>query len=386
MKIFGNEYNRTEIAGAFGDLGTLVPFIVGYITIGGMDPVGILVSFGIFNIYAGCYFRTPMPIQPMKAIGGMAIAHAAGITHGAIWGAGIFTGVFWLLMGVSGAITWIERITATAVVQGIILGLGFSFIIEGLKLTSSGFLIAIGGACITIILLNSKRYPAMIALLLYGIIVMLISNHTAPAVLPHVSVHFRLPHVGIPVVSWKDLFAGILFLGLPQVPLTLGNAVLGTVAENNRYFPDRPVSAKIVSMNHGIMNLLSPFFGGVPVCHGAGGMAGHIRFGARTGGAVVMLGCVLLLMALFLGDSVAFMLSAFPRPVLGIILLFAGIELASTVRRAKIEKKSILVLLFTAGVSMWNMGIAYVAGLVLYYLLNLRQLKTKANGVRGSRV
>ena len=76
MRLLGNDYNKMEFAGAFGDLGTLIPFVVGYITLNKMDPLGILVAFGVFKIFVGLYFRTPVSVQPMKAIGGMAIAHA----------------------------------------------------------------------------------------------------------------------------------------------------------------------------------------------------------------------------------------------------------------------------------------------------------------------
>jgi hypothetical protein len=98
-----NAYNVRELAGAFGDLGTFIPFLVGYLTVSKMDPVGVLVAFGIFKIFAGLYFRTPVPIQPMKAIGTAAITHAGVIAPGAILASGLFTGAFWLLMGVTGA-------------------------------------------------------------------------------------------------------------------------------------------------------------------------------------------------------------------------------------------------------------------------------------------
>ena len=145
MRLWGNDYNKMEFAGAFGDLGTLIPFVVGYITLNKMDPLGILVAFGLFKIFVGLYFRTPVPIQPMKAIGGMAIAHPEAITHGMIWGSGIFTGLFWLLMGLTGAITWIEKITTKPVVRGIMLGLGLSFVVEGLSMMRGEPVFAIGG-------------------------------------------------------------------------------------------------------------------------------------------------------------------------------------------------------------------------------------------------
>jgi predicted benzoate:H+ symporter BenE len=372
MRFWGNDYNRMEFAGAFGDLGTLIPFVVGYITFNKMDPLGILVAFGIFKIFVGLYFRTPIPIQPMKAIGGMAIAHAATITPGMIWGSGIFTGLFWLLMGITGAITWIEKITTKPVVRGIMLGLGLTFIVEGLGMMKTQPVFAVGGVLITLLLLNNRRLPAMLVLLGYGIALTLIQRPEFVEELSHISIRFRWPTMTFGRMSWKELFSGFIFLGLPQAPLTLGNAIIGTVAENNSHFPDRKVTARKITLDHGIMNLFSVFLGGIPMCHGAGGMAGHIRFGARTGGALVILGVIVLLVGLFLSDSVALLFQVFPRPILGVILFFAGIELALVIKDIRLKTPNLFVLLITAGCAMWNMGVAYLAGLIIYYCIQRR--------------
>jgi len=375
MRLWGNDYNKMELAGAFGDLGTLIPFVVGYITLNKMDPLGILVAFGLFKIFVGLYFKTPIPIQPMKAIGGMAIAHAGSITPGMIWGSGIFTGLFWLLMGITGAITWIEKVTTKPVIRGIMLGLGLSFIIGGLGMMRVQPLFAIGGVVLTLILLTNRRLPAMLALLGYGIVVAFIQKPELFEELSHLSIRFRWPELTFGRISWKELLSGFVLLGLPQAPLTLGNAVIATVSENNRYFPDRKVTAKTISIDHGVMNLISTCIGGVPMCHGAGGMAGHIRFGARTGGALVILGGMVLLIGLFLSDSVTLLLQIFPRPILGVILFFAGVELALVVQDIKLKKQNLFVLVVTAGTAMWNMGVAYLAGLMLYYGLQRRWFK-----------
>ena len=375
MRLWGNEYNKMEFAGAFGDLGTLIPFVVGYITLNRMDPLGILVAFGIFKIFVGLYFRTPVPVQPMKAIGGMAIAHAGSITPGMIWGSGIFTGIFWLLMGFTGAITWIEKVTTKPVVRGIMLGLGLSFIVEGLGMMRESAMIAVGGVILTLLLLNSKRFPAMLCLLTYGIVMAFVQKPELFQELSNLSIRFRFPELTFGRVSWQDLLAGFIILGLPQAPLTLGNAIIGTVAENNEYFPDRKVRAKTISIDHGVMNLISTFIGGIPMCHGAGGMAGHIRFGARTGGALVILGVIVLLTGLFLSDSVTLLFQVFPRSILGVILFFAGVELALVVKDVKLRKQNLFVLLVTAGTAMWNMGVAYLAGLVIYYGLHRRWIR-----------
>ena len=375
MRLWGNDYNKMEFAGAFGDLGTLIPFVVGYITLNKMDPLGILVAFGLFKIFVGLYFRTPVPIQPMKAIGGMAIAHAGTITPGMIWGSGIFTGLFWLLMGITGAITWIEKVTTKPVVRGIMLGLGLSFILEGLGMMKAQPLLAIGGIVLTLLLLKSQRLPAMLALLGYGIVFSFIQKPELIEEFSHLSLRFRLPELAFGRISWKELLSGFVILGLPQAPLTLGNAIIGTVAENNQYFPDRKVTAKTITIDHGVMNLISTCIGGVPMCHGAGGMAGHIRFGARTGGALVILGVIVLLTGLFLSDSVTLLFQVFPRPILGVILFFAGVELALVIRDIKLQRQNLFVLVVTAGTAMWNMGVAYLAGLLLYYGLQRRWIK-----------
>ncbi len=375
MRLWGNEYNKMEVAGAFGDLGTLIPFVVGYVTLNKMDPLGILVAFGLFKIFVGLYFRTPVPVQPMKAIGGMAIAHPEAITHGMIWGSGIFTGLFWLLMGSTGAITWIEKITTKPVVRGIMLGLGLTFVVEGLEMMREAPFVALGGVILTLLLLNSRRLPAMLCLLAYGTVIAFLQKPGLLHDLSNLSIRFRLPQLTFGRMSWQDLLAGFVILGLPQAPLTLGNAIIGTVAENNQHFPDRKVRAKTISIDHGVMNLVSTFLGGIPMCHGAGGMAGHIRFGARTGGALVILGVIVLLIGLFLSDSVSLILQVFPRSILGVILFFAGIELALVVKDIKLKKQNLFVLLITAGTAMWNMGVAYLAGLLFYYGLQRRWIK-----------
>lgn len=375
MRIWGNEYNRMECAGAFGDLGTLIPFVLGYITLNKMDPLGILVAFGLFNIFVGLYFKTPIPIQPMKAIGGMAIAHAGAITPGMIWGAGIFTGFFWLFMGLSGAVTWIEKITTKPVVRGIMLGLGLSFMVEGLGMMKTQPVNAIGGIFLILLLWNSRRLPGMPVLLAYGAVLSFIQTPSLLTDLSNISIHFRYPEPIFTRMSWSEVLAGFIMLGLPQAPLTLGNAIIGTVTENNRHFPDRKVTAKGISIDHGVMNLVSASIGGIPICHGAGGMAGHIRFGARTGGAIVILGIILLATGLFLSDSVSLLLQVFPRPILGVILFFAGLELSLVISDIRLEKRNLFVLLVTAGTAMWNMGIAYVTGLLLYYALEREWFK-----------
>lgn len=367
MRIGGNDYNLREAAGACGDLGTLIPFLVGYLTIARMDPVGVLVAFGLFKIVAGLYFKTPLPIQPMKAIGTAAISHPGAISPGAIWASGLFTGVLWLVMGLTGAVTMVARLTSRPIVQGLILGLGLAFIVEGVKLMEGDYLLAVVAMALTFVLLSRERIPAMLLLLAFGAIVALVREPALLDELCQLSLRFQLPPFALTTLRWEDVVTGVVVLGLPQAALTLGNAIVATVAENNALFPDRRITVRTVAIDHGIMNLVGTSLGGVPMCHGAGGLAGHVRFGARTGGAVVMLGVLILLIGLFLADSVAVLFKLFPASLLGVILLFGGLELAAGAHDDGRGKEDRYVMLLTAGVSMWNMGAGYLAGLLLWH-------------------
>lgn len=365
----GNRYDRSELAGAFGDLGTFIPFVVAYITLNRMDPLGILLGFGIFKIFVGLYFKTPVAVQPMKAIGGAAIAHPELVTPGMVWGSGLFTAAFWTIMALSGAISWLEKITAKPVVRGIMLGLGLSFVVDAVGLAKDQPLLAVVAGAVTFLLLTNRRLPAMLVLLALGIAYSFVQNPSLLGQLAGISLHFRLPELALAKIGLNDLVLGTLLLGLPQVPLTLGNAILGISAENNELFPDRPVKVKTIALDHGLMNVVSAAIGGVPLCHGAGGMAGHVRFGARTGGALVILGVLVTFTGLFLSDSVALLLGMIPTAILGVILFFTGLELASTVRDVGATKEDVYVMLVTAGLAMVNMGVGFLAGLVLHYTI-----------------
>jgi Molybdate transporter of MFS superfamily len=371
----GNVYNTTELAGAFGDLGTLIPFVVGYIVVNKLDPVGILVSLGLLKIFVGLYYKTPVPIQPMKAIGAAAIANPGTITPGMIWGSGLFTAAAWIVLALSGAADFLNKIVGKPVLRGIMLGLGLNFAIQGLRMVSHQWVIGVIAMVIAFLLLSSRRLPAMLVLLIMGIIASLIIDPGVVSQLKQISVHFKLPQTVFGQISWHDLAIGALVLGVPQVPLTLGNAVLGTTAENNELFPNKPVTVKKIALSHGLINIVSLVMRGIPVCHGAGGMAGHVRFGARTGGALVMLGIILLVLGLFFSQSVGLLFDMIPEAVLGVILFFAGLELSSIVWDIGRKKEDIYVLVVTAGIAIINIGIAFVAGLALYYALQKRVVK-----------
>ncbi len=371
----GNSFDRYEFAGAFGDLGTLIPFAIAYIMVMRIEPLGLLFTFGVMLIGAGLYYRTPIPVQPMKAIGSAAITQAAAITPGMVWGAGIFTGIFWLTMGLTGALDFISRFTTKPVVKGIVLGLGLSFVTQGIRMMQRDFIIALIALAMTFLLLANRRIPAMFVLIIFGVGAALLKNPDLVKELSGIHFDFQLPRLAVGQITWPEFIKGVLILGIPQIPLTFGNAVIAITAENNRLFPERPVTEKKIAISQGILNLFSPLFGGIPVCHGAGGMAGHVRFGARTGGALIILGILLLITGLCFSSSVLLIFEIFPLSVLGVILFFAGLELAVSARDAGSEKSDYYILLITAGFAIWNMGAGFLAGIITQELIKRKIFK-----------
>jgi predicted benzoate:H+ symporter BenE len=364
-----NRFDRMEIAGAFGDLGTLVPFVVAYLAVLKMDPFGVLFAFGIAMLVCGFVYRTPMPVQPMKAVGAIATTQAAqtiALTPAMVHGASLVTGLVWLVLGLTGTARRVADLVKRPIVVGIILGLGFGFMIEGAKMMAQNWWIGGAALFVTLLLLSNRIVPAMFLLLVCGAAYGLVSDPSLVDALRTVQLELRWPTFALSQLTWNDLVIGAVFLALPQIPLTLGNAVIAITEENNRLFANRPVTESNISTSTGLMNLMSAGVGGVPMCHGAGGMAGHMQFGARTGGALVVLGAVLLFVAIFFSGSVATLLRLFPVPILGVILFLTGAQLALGSCDFSRDKGERFVTVVTGALAMWNVGIAFVAGMIAY--------------------
>ncbi len=364
-----NRYDLAELAGAFGDLGTLIPFVAAYISIVKMDPGGILLSFGAALVVVGLVYRTPFPVQPMKAIGAAAITQTSqmvALTSSNVVGAGLITGLIWLLLGATGLAHRLVRWVPRPALLGVVMGLGFSFMLEGIRMMARSPWIGAGLLLLTLLLLARSRFPAMVILLALGGVLALIDQPSLLSELAAIHVAPRLPVFAWATLSWNDLWVGAVFLALPQLPLTFGNALIAITEENNREFPDRPVTERRVAFSTGLLNLWSSALGGIPMCHGAGGMAGHVQFGARTGGATIMLGALLLVVGLFFADSVALLFRLFPPSVLGVILFLAGVQLALNSKEAGPDKVDRFVVLTTAAFAVWNVGVAVLFGVLAF--------------------
>ncbi|GAA0491298.1 putative sulfate/molybdate transporter [Pigmentiphaga daeguensis] len=368
----GNRYDRMEWAGAFGDLGTLIPFVAAYIGVLKLDPFGVLFAFGLCMLACGLHYKTPIPVQPMKAIGAVAVTQAAQtavVTPGAVYGAALATGVAWLFLGLSGMAARVTRLVPPAVVLGIMLGLGFGFMLEGVKMMQTDWPIAALAGVGTLLLMGNRTLPAMFVLLIFGAAVGAWRQPTLLHELAQVPLGLPAPSFALSDISLHELAIGAALLALPQLPLTLGNAVIAVKEENNRLFPQRPVSENGLATSTGIMNIFSSVAGGVPMCHGAGGMAGHVAFGARTGGALVILGVILLVLALFFSAGISLLFKLFPLSILGVILFLTGAQLALGSSVLPADRNQRLVALATAALCMWNVAAGFLLGLALHVMV-----------------
>lgn len=370
--------NLSEVSGAFGDLGTLIPFVAAYLAVVKLDPTAVLVTFGVAYIVIGAVYRTPLGVQPMKAIGTVAVSQSipiALLTPATIQAAGLVTGVVWVFLAVTGLAKRAAEIVPRQVTVGIVMGLGISLMLGGIGFMAKEWPVAAVLLAVSLVLLGRRNFLAMVVLLGAGIVLAFVQDPALPARFAATEVGARLPSFGFADIGWKELWIGATLLALPQVPLTLGNALIATVEQSNRLFPDRPVTERRVALSTGLMNLWSAALHGVPLCHGAGGMAGHVQFGARTGLAPIIIGGLLLLSGLFFADAVALFFQVFPQPVLGVILFLAGVQLALAICELGGEKSQRFTVLATAALAIWHVGVAFIFGVLLEQALKRKWIR-----------
>ena len=361
MRIGSFEFGLRELAGSMGDFGTLLPLAIGYITVCKMNPAGLLVMMGLANIVTGLVYRLPMPIEPMKVLAVMAIAQ--GWTPEKVYTSALVMGVVWFLMGATGAMTHVARRTPKAVVRGIQLSLGALLAVEGVKMVSTGWLLG-AVAVVIVVLLRENRYaPAAVVLVLLGITIMGWQGRLATVG----GLSMSLPPLTRfdPREIWPVLRDG----GLAQIPLTATNAVIATSALIAQYWPGRRVTERQLSFNMGVMNLVVPFFGGMPTCHGAGGLAGQYYFGARTGGTNLIEGLIEVSLGVCFAGSIAALFAAFPMAIVGGMMFLVGIELVKFARDLRWNRELLPVAATVVGSVALNMAVGFVVGLATHYLL-----------------
>ncbi len=354
------EFNLRELAGSMGDFGTLFPLAVGYIAVCGLNPAGLFIVLGLTNIALGLTYRLPMPLQPKKVIAATAIAQAW--SPSLIYASGLGLGVLWLALVLTGLLRKLLDITPIFVVRGIQLALGATLAWQALQWMRPAPPLALVAIVIVLLLRENRYAPAAVVLVVLGVVIVARRGE-----LPETwDLSLTLPPLTLPRLD--DVWQTMLLAGFAQIPLSITNAVIAPARLIRDYFPDKAVGERKLMLNMGVMNVVASFFGGMPMCHGAGGLAGQYYFGARTGGTPILEGLIEVAIGLFLSQSIADVMAAFPMPLMAGMMLLVSIELAKpvlTLRRWKLGIASITALLSVVT----NMAIGFAAGLALAHLL-----------------
>jgi hypothetical protein len=363
MPATGIRFDRNEWSGAFGDMGTDFPLVVGLILAAHLDPASVLIAFGAMQILTALLYRIPMPAQPLKAMAVIVISQK--LSGNILYGAGLAIGIVMLLLSATGLIDLLARMVPKVVVRGIQFGLGLQLAVLALKDYvptggHAGYWLAGIAFLLVLFLAGNRRIPPGPLVICLGF-AYAIAFRIAPSELAK-GIGFRLPHLHVPTLP--DVWTGFLLLALPQIPLSLGNSILATKQISDDLFPGRRVSVRKIGFTYAAMNLLNPFVSGIPTCHGSGGMAGHYAFGGRTGGSVVIYGSLYLILGLFLSGSFGQAILLFPLPVLGVILLFEAVTLMVLIRDTA-DSKSDLMLALLVGLLAANLPYGYVVALVV---------------------
>jgi SulP family sulfate permease len=391
-------FDRMEIAGSLGDLGTLLPIAIGMILINGLNPTGMFFSIGIFYIISGMYYGITVPVQPMKVIGAYAIATA--MTPSQVIASGALLGLFLFIIGGTNAITLIGKYTPKPVIRGVQISTGTLLMAQGVKfMTGSskfqmvrqmaepyltiqnigpvpvGIVIGIIGGVMTLLLLENKKFPAGLVVIFGGIFVgLVLGTHDGLDKL-NIGIYFpKMLPFGLP--AGADFTFAFFALVLPQLPMTLGNAVIANADLSREYFGEdsQKVTYRALTLSMAMANLLSFAVGGMPLCHGAGGLAAHYRFGARTAGSNLMIGILFLAFAFFLGIHSLSVVYLLPMAVLGVLLIFAGGQLALTIIDMK-SRKDLFVSLLILGITLAsNLAAGFLVGMVVAYVLKSERL------------
>lgn len=355
-----------EIGGACGDLGTLLPHVVAAITVVGLAPAGVLAGFGLFLLATGAVYALPIAVQPMKAVS--AVMLSSGLGPGEIAATGLILGAILLALGASGAIVRLARAIPQSVTAGLQLGLGLSMAWIGIGLIAGAPWLGLAVLALVLGLSLVPHVPAAPVGLALAIAAGQVAGIASP--LPALVPTLSLPPLVLP--GWDETVRALELTVLPQLALTLTNAVIVTAALAHDLFPGRAarVSVRSLTLSTSIANLVLAPLGAMPMCHGAGGLQAQVRFGARSGAAPMLLGAVLLVFGLAFAPGAAALLSAVPMAAVGALLVLAGADLALSRRLLDARPACRPAIAVTAAAALF---LNPLAGLAAGWLIELLQ-------------
>ena len=387
MKALNIRFDRNELSGSFGDIGTSLPLIIGIVAVSGINLASVLIMFGIMQIFTGLRYGIPISVQPLKAFAAIIIAQK--LTGNVIFAGGLAIGIIMLVFTLTGLVEWFAKYVPKSVVRGIQFGLGLQLGMLAFKNYISvgpviSYIFAGLAFVIALVLIGNRKYPPAIFIMVLGLLYILFFSKVRAISMLVPSIHF--PHF-TGDFSIADLVKGFFLLALPQIPLSIGNSILATSQVSKDFFPERAVSVKNISFSYSLMNIICPFFGGIPVCHGSGGLAGNYTFGARTAGSVIIYGSVFIVAGLFFSNNFEHLVNLFPLSLLGIILLFESITLMLLLRDVMNSKKDFFIALIVGVLAVnlpFGYAVALVVGMIAWYIPQKLKVKMTVFGFKNN--
>ena len=224
-------------------------------------------------------------------------------------------------------------------IRGLQLGLGLSLMRKGVLLVeqtgswaASPDCYITGMGCFAAVLALDRHptVPVALMLVLFGAVLAFTTGRADPSSAIAVPSAWPVTWALGDGISGAELSHVLLVAALPQLPLTTLNSIVSTCKLSRDLFPERRSQPTQTSLafSVGLMNLVGCLFGAMPMCHGAGGLAAQYRFGARRGCSMVFLGGVKVILSLAAGAPLLLLLDVYPSSVLGVLLVFSGLELA----------------------------------------------------------
>jgi len=369
-----SKFSLREFGGAFGDWGTLLPFIIGFVLIVGFNPAGIFLCLGITNIILGIKYNLPLPVQPQKTIATVALSQKW--TPSMVISTGFGTGIIWTVLGFSKKLNKIVERVPTTAVRGIQLGLGLILGWAAILLFADNIILGIIAVAIILVLIKNKRIPSAIILMFMGFFIIFYTGAVVAS-----DVIFQLPTFTFYIPNWQDLIIGMLLAGIAQLFLTLTNVMIATVSLAKDLFPEKEdaIDANSLAFNMGAMNLINPFIGGIPLCHGSGGLAAQYAFGARSGGSMIFEGILEIILGLFFSHALFLLFTTFPKAILGAMLLYTAF-LLGRIAFKEFDLKAIPIIIISAILCFFiNITLGFIVGLVLYLIFKKRLEEPKIN-------
>lgn len=356
------------------DLGVLVPITVALIVSNGLAPTAVLLPPALLYLFSAFRYRLPVPVQPLKAFGAIAIAMGLGVDE--IAAGAVMMGAIFVFLGMTGLLDRVALIFPRAVIRGVQIAVGLLFLKVAWGLVadppssfkvpdvSTWWLLA-AGVLVAIVAWKGRRHGTGLLVVVAGLVVAMVTGWSDLA--------FGPSAVPLPVFSIEAFVAASTALVLPQVPLTFANSCLAPADAARVYFGEeaaRRVTPSRLASSLGVADLFAGAIGGMPVCHGAGGMTAHRSFGARTGGAPFIMGSVLLVLAVALGSGLAGVLSHFPVSVLAGLLAVAGLLHVALSRDLRARSDWIVAVMVGVLGLVGQLALGLVIGLGLAWVLD----------------